>query len=61
MTREIKSVVTDYGIYENGELKLVVNSYANAQFICRILDLDDKHIFVCGGSINVCDLDQIEH
>ena len=56
MTREIKSVVTDYGIYENGELKLVVN----AQFICRILDLDDKHIFVCGGSINVCDLDQIE-
>ena len=44
MKREIKSVVTDYGIYENGELKLVVNSYANAQFICRILDLDDKHI-----------------
>lgn len=37
---EIKNVVCDYGIYEGGELKLILNSRYNALLIKRILEID---------------------
>ncbi len=37
---EIKDVVCDYGIYEDGELKLILNSAHNAHLIKRILEID---------------------
>lgn len=40
---EVKAVVCDYGIFENGELKLVVNSQANALLIKYVLEQDLKH------------------
>lgn len=39
---EIRDVVSDYGIYENGELKLIVNSRANAEYIKAILEVDSS-------------------
>lgn len=41
-TYEVKDVVCDYGIYENGELKLILNSRGSALKIKRILDFDDS-------------------
>ena len=40
MKYEIRDVVSDYGIYENGELKLILNSRANAEYIKAILEVD---------------------
>lgn len=40
---EVKPVVCDYGVYEDGELKLILNSNANARLIKSILDADDRH------------------
>ncbi len=40
ITYEIKDVVCDYGLYEDGELKLILNSRANAELIKRILEID---------------------
>ncbi len=40
---EVKAVVCDYGIYENGELRLIVNSQANALLIKYVLEQDLKH------------------
>lgn len=37
---EVNPLVCDYGIYENGELKLVVNSRGNALLIKAILEQD---------------------
>lgn len=37
---EVEAVVCDYGVYENGELKLVVNSRDNALLIKAILEQD---------------------
>ncbi|WP_207654655.1 hypothetical protein, partial [Clostridium paraputrificum] len=37
---EIKPVVCDYGIFENGELKLILNCMSNAQTIVNILNAD---------------------
>ena len=42
MTYEIKDVVCDYGLYEDGELKLILNSRANAELIKRILEVDQS-------------------
>ncbi len=39
---EIKPVVCDYGIFENGELKLILNCRSNAQTIVNILNADLK-------------------
>ena len=39
---EIRDVVSDYGIYENGELKLILNSRANAEYIKAILEVDSS-------------------
>lgn len=37
---EIKGIVCDYGLYEDGELKLILNSTKNADTIKRILEID---------------------
>lgn len=37
---EIRDVVSDYGIYEDGELKLILNSRTNAEYIKAILEVD---------------------
>ena len=39
---ELKDVVCDYGIYENGELKLIINNYMNAKYILDILKYDEN-------------------
>lgn len=45
---EVKPVVCDYGIYENEELKLILNCRNNAETIVNILnaDLDNKEYAV---------------
>jgi len=40
MEFEIKPVVCDYGVFENGELKLICNSYLNALLIKDIMETD---------------------
>jgi hypothetical protein len=40
---EVKSVVCDYGVFEDGKLKLILNSNSNAQLIKTILEVDDEH------------------
>ena len=37
---EIRDVVSDYGIYEDGELKLILDSRSNAEYIKAILEVD---------------------
>ena len=39
---EIKDVVCDYGIYEDGKLKLILNSAHNAHLVKRILEIDQS-------------------
>lgn len=43
---EVKSVVCDYGIYEDGELKLICSSSKNAYLIKDIMEKDTKY---CSG------------
>lgn len=40
---EVKSVVSDYGLYVNGELALICNHRANARLIKAIMEKDDCH------------------
>ena len=40
---EVRDVVCDYGIYEDGELKLILNSRSNALKIKDILEVDLQH------------------
>ena len=40
---EIRDVVSDYGIYEDGELKLILNSRSNAEYIKEILEHEERH------------------
>lgn len=40
---EILDVVSDYGIYEDGELKLILNSRTNAEYIKAILEHEERH------------------
>lgn len=40
---EIKTDGCDYGIYENGNLRLFVNSQANALLIKYVLEQDSQH------------------
>ncbi len=37
---EVRPVVCDYGIFENGKLILILNSSINAQLIKEILEID---------------------
>lgn len=39
---EMKAVVCDYGIYENGNLVLILNDYINAKNILDILKYDEQ-------------------
>lgn len=39
---ELKPVVCDYGIYEDGKMVLLLNDYTNAKFILDILRYDEK-------------------
>lgn len=42
MIYEVRDVVCDYGVYENGELKLILNSKRIALEIVKLLEEDDK-------------------
>lgn len=39
---ELRNVVCDYGIYENGELVLLLNDHMNAAYILDILKSDEQ-------------------
>lgn len=41
MIYEVRDVVCDYGVYENGELKLILNSRRIAEKIVELLKEDD--------------------
>ena len=41
---EVKPVVSDYGVFENGELKLILNNKSNAEEIVNILETDIKEL-----------------
>ena len=41
MIYEVRDVVCDYGVYENGELKLILNSRGIAKKIVELLEEDD--------------------
>nr|DAG28562.1 MAG TPA: hypothetical protein [Caudoviricetes sp.] len=43
MKYEVRDVVCDYGVYENGELKLILNSRRIAEKIVELLK-KDEHI-----------------
>lgn len=49
---EVKPVVCDYGVFENGELKLILDCRSNAETIVNILkaDLEGKEIEVDYGN-----------
>lgn len=40
---EIRDVVSDYGIYRDGELLLILNSRSNAEYIKAILEHEERH------------------
>ena len=42
MTYEVRDVVCDYGVYENGELKLILNSKRIALEIVKLLEEDER-------------------
>lgn len=52
---EVKDVVCDYGLYEDGELKFILNSKQNALTIKTILEVDE---FVHNQE-DVCNIDEI--
>ncbi len=39
---EVRDVVCDYGVYENGELKLILNSRRIAEQIVLLLKQDER-------------------
>lgn len=39
---EVKDVVCDYGVFENGELKLILNSRTIAERIVALLEEDER-------------------
>ena len=43
MTYEVRDVVCDYGVYENGELKLILNSRQIAEKIVQLLKEDERN------------------
>lgn len=42
MTYEVRDVVCDYGVYENGELKLILESKRIAEKIVELLKEDER-------------------
>jgi hypothetical protein len=43
MKIEVKSVVCDYGVYQDGKLILVLNDRKNAELVKEILENDLQH------------------
>lgn len=43
MKYEVRDVVCDYGVYENGELKLILNSRRIAEKIVQLLKEDERN------------------
>lgn len=39
---EVRSVVSDYGVFAHGELKLIVNSHTIADMIVNLLIIDES-------------------
>lgn len=52
---EVKDVVCDYGLYEDGELKLILKSRQNALTIKRILEVDSS----VPNQATVCDMVEV--
>lgn len=46
---EVRDVVCDYGVFEDGKLILILNSRSNAQLIVKILEADQAHHGLLGG------------
>ena len=42
-TYKVDSIVCDYGVYEDGELKLICNSMRNALLIKDIMEKDNRY------------------
>ena len=40
---EVRDVVCDYGVFENGELKLICNSRRIADMICSLMIFDEEY------------------
>lgn len=47
---DVKPVVADYGLYENGELRLICSSRRNALLIKAIMEKDDRYQSGFNGS-----------
>lgn len=43
MKIEVKNVVCDYGIYEDGKLIFILNNKENAELIKKVLEADAEH------------------
>lgn len=52
---EVKDVVSDYGLYEDGKLKLILKSRQNALTIKRILEVDSS----VPNQANVCNMVEV--
>lgn len=52
MKYTVRPVVCDYGVFENGELKLICNSCRNAMLISAIMEIDIKGGFDCVFTLN---------
>ena len=48
MEYEVKQVVCDWGVYENGKLLLICGQKKNATLIAQILDADRRECIVVG-------------
>lgn len=46
---EVREVVCDYGVYEDDELKLILNSRRIAEQIVSLLEEDEKKHFELNG------------
>ena len=44
---EVRDIVCDYAVLENGKLLLILNSRANALLIKEILEFDTAHKVFC--------------
>lgn len=46
MIYDVRPVVCDYGVFENGQLILILNSSLNAELVKKILEMDyQKEVF----------------
>lgn len=50
---EVREVVCDYGVYEDDELKLILNSRRIAEQIVSLLEEDEKKHFELNGIFTI--------